>query len=102
MDSLLHDTAQTERVVAVINGHDAHRNTNVDPPSLADCASRAGGVKGVVSLNVTNEEREALWASCYTDHREKTIPVPRRMLIHLLLDHAHLLCKLVMLRGSPS
>jgi hypothetical protein len=101
MDSL-HDTVQTEGVVAVINGHEAHRTTNVDPPSLADCAMRSGGVKGVVSLNVTNEEREALWAACYIDRRAKTITVPRRMLIHLLLDHAHLLCKLVVLRGSPS
>src|SRR5438874_321009 len=79
-------------IIALVNGHRAVR-TNADPPAF----ERRGGSPGIVALNMTDAEREALWLMCH-ESRETHLSVPRRALIHLLLDHANLLDKLISAR----
>lgn len=92
-------TIQTDAVVDSLNGH-AHLRADPDPPRGkrgGQLHQRLGGAAGVVSLNMTDKEREALW-STFRDSQDPMSKVPRRALMHLLLDHAHLLAHLIKAR----
>jgi hypothetical protein len=88
----------TQAPLTTVNGHQNVRAAaDPDPPK----PRRPGGAPGVVSLNMTEREREDLWLLCNST-REPDLPVPRRALLNLLLDHAHLLAKLIEIKRPSS
>jgi len=85
----------TEAARATLNGHASiAAAADPDPPTNP---KRPGGVPGIVTLNVTDDQREELWHRFADNPNARIVAVSRRQLVHLLLDHAHLLAKVLKL-----
>jgi hypothetical protein len=79
-----------DAATAQLNDHTALR-ADPDPPRRHQRHHHSR----TLTLNVTRAERLHLWQTLVDSEGEKVVPVPRQVLVHLLLDHTTMLGKLV-------